>query len=564
MKSRCLVVVSALLTVVFPAAGRTQPLVVGGGSAAGGSWPSIVAISTTASFCGGTLVDRGWVVTAAHCTYQPGSVVPLVPADITVFAGRTNLTISTPESQTVAVSQIVRHPDYVHGTGFRNDLALLRLATPMTLGTLVATSDLPPQTEPIVGPGKVAGWGATFEGSTTPPDALQEATVGLLGDADCGAYGTNFAPGLMTCAGSLAGGVDTCQGDSGGPLVAPGMAGSPLIGITSFGNGCARPGTPGVYTKTSAFRSFVYSTIGLAVPGAPSAVSVTRTSGSATVSWTPPTQPGAKPISGYEIIARGPSNIVTAVASATATSGAVSGLLPNNRYSFGVVASSVVGGSPEVAALPPSSASAPSAPSKARVGLSLSGSTGTWQDTVDPLVVQWQSCDAVGGGCVDVAGAAASTYTPSLADLRRTLRISVTATNASGRTTEVSLPSSLVLPAFTVTKTRAPQVTIGRNNNAVVSLGLTVEARSRISIRVLDPRGRLRPLTRRDSRIDGRVPAAGANRLRGQVKNTSVHTVRVAFAVRRGGTPKTVRIVVVATGVQGERTEATFKVRVPL
>jgi hypothetical protein len=178
--------------------------------------------------------------------------------------------------------------------------------------------------------------------------------------------------------------------------------------------------------------------------------------------------------------------------------------------------------------------------------------------------VQWQSCDGVGGGCADIPGATAPTYTPSLADVARTLRISATATNPSGRTTEVSGPSGLVRPAFVATKTRSPRVRIGRSGTAVAFLGLRVEAGSRLAIRVLDPGGRLRPLIRKDSRIDGRVPVAAANRLSGPVKNTAIHGVRIAFRVRPGRRLKTVRIIVAATSDQGDRTEAVFKVRVPL
>ena len=70
----------------------------------------------------------------------------------------------------------------------------------------------------------------------------------MRGDDYCRTGDSEFDSKLLTCAGYDAGGVDTCQGDSGGPLV----AGGKLIGVTSFGDGCARPGKPGYYVRIGA------------------------------------------------------------------------------------------------------------------------------------------------------------------------------------------------------------------------------------------------------------------------------------------------------------------------
>ena len=71
-------------------------------------------------------------------------------------------------------------------------------------------------------------------------------------DAYCaGAYG-DFDPQTMVCAGFPEGEVDTCQGDSGGPMFARTSAGAlRIMGTTSFGEGCARPGKPGVYARVA-------------------------------------------------------------------------------------------------------------------------------------------------------------------------------------------------------------------------------------------------------------------------------------------------------------------------
>ena len=96
----------------------------------------------------------------------------------------------------------------------------------------------------------IAGWGVTSEGGDAP-DTLQEAQVPITTDAYCdGAY-SDFDASTMVCAGYPQGGVDTCQGDSGGPLFAGGRC---VVGATSFGEGCARPGKPGVYARVGDAR----------------------------------------------------------------------------------------------------------------------------------------------------------------------------------------------------------------------------------------------------------------------------------------------------------------------
>jgi hypothetical protein len=93
----------------------------------------------------------------------------------------------------------------------------------------------------------IVGWGTTSEGGDTP-DTLQEAQVPVTTDADRAAAYSDSKADTMLCAGFPQGGVDTCQGDSGGPLFGHTATGAlKVVGATSFGEGCARPGKPGVY-----------------------------------------------------------------------------------------------------------------------------------------------------------------------------------------------------------------------------------------------------------------------------------------------------------------------------
>jgi secreted trypsin-like serine protease len=149
---------------------------------------------------------------------------------------------------------------YVHrAPGYPNnndDWALIKLAAPVNLPILpVATTAAYNN-----GTFTILGWGAAREGGAQQRYLLK-AQVPFVDDATCGsAYAPNFEGPKMLCAGYSGGGVDTCQGDSGGPMVHRDSAGNWVeVGIVSFGNGCARPGYPGVYTEVSTFASAIAS-----------------------------------------------------------------------------------------------------------------------------------------------------------------------------------------------------------------------------------------------------------------------------------------------------------------
>ena len=107
----------------------------------------------------------------------------------------------------------------------------------------------------------IVGWGTTSEGGSTP-DTLQKAKVPITTDAYCSGAYSDFDANTMVCAGYPNGGVDTCQGDSGGPMFGTNSTGAlRVVGTTSFGEGCARPGKPGVYGRVgdSTLREWIRS-----------------------------------------------------------------------------------------------------------------------------------------------------------------------------------------------------------------------------------------------------------------------------------------------------------------
>ncbi|XP_073502340.1 transmembrane protease serine 9-like [Phyllobates terribilis] len=243
--------------------------VVGGQNADPGEWPWQVSLKYAASIvCGGALISPTWVVSAAHCVdYRNVS-------EFTVILGVLNLTGASPTKVSVAVKQIIIHPIF-EGDGTSGDMALLQLASPATYNSYIQPVTLPYQDQEFPD-GKVCwltGWGQTGEkAKLAAPQTLQEVDLPLINYMDCNkmfqkAFNTslpfNFVKKDMICAGYPEGKKDGCQGDSGGPLVCKNGESWILVGIVSWGIGCARPGNPGVYTKVSNFSSWIQNESGM-------------------------------------------------------------------------------------------------------------------------------------------------------------------------------------------------------------------------------------------------------------------------------------------------------------
>jgi Trypsin len=227
-----------------------EPQIVGGTVATAGEYPWMAQLKFRGRFsCGGSLVARSWVLTAAHCVNGRSA------GDLQIILGDHRRSVTEGTEQTLNVSSVVVHPSYNRAT-LNNDLALLQLASPATLNARVGLVELGtlPGAETML---RVIGWGATSDGGAVS-DRLMKVGVPRVSATDCSAAYPGRITSSMFCAGYPATSTemkDSCQGDSGGPIFHP--VSRRQVGLVSWGTGCARPGLYGVYTNLSGFTPWI-------------------------------------------------------------------------------------------------------------------------------------------------------------------------------------------------------------------------------------------------------------------------------------------------------------------
>ncbi|NOT85215.1 MAG: serine protease [Methylococcaceae bacterium] len=232
-----------------------NPKIIGGAVANSNDWPWVTGLvyrSDITVFCGGSLIAKNWVLTAAHCVNDKVNALD-------VLINRAQLTST--QGERIAVKQIIIHPLFNRKT-LQNDIALLKLAGASNSEPIEVINEFSHQDE--AGQNAIAlGWGNTSTFKKTFPDELQQVILPIISNAECKKRQTTVVDSML-CAGFDEGGKDTCEGDSGGPLIVFDSESQSWqqAGITSFGvSNCAAAGFYGVYTRLQLFKPFIMATI---------------------------------------------------------------------------------------------------------------------------------------------------------------------------------------------------------------------------------------------------------------------------------------------------------------
>ncbi|KAL0859631.1 hypothetical protein ABMA27_010757 [Loxostege sticticalis] len=238
--------------------------IIGGSNTVIENYPFLVQLERDGTqSCGGALLTRRHVLTAAHCFFDNNGN--------RVAASRLRVRVGTTrrgrDGSTRRVSTYVIHSGYNNRT-MDSDIAIIVMASSVTLGSRVGRVRIPlqGQTVPSTAPLVYVGWGSIVETNSVPSSVLQMVQVQKVNFTVCAENYRNvpapngpiYLTSNMICAGRLGvGGADACQGDSGGPL----LQGNTAVGVVSFGLGCGRAQYPGINVRVSAFSNWINATV---------------------------------------------------------------------------------------------------------------------------------------------------------------------------------------------------------------------------------------------------------------------------------------------------------------
>ncbi|XP_030554701.1 trypsin beta [Drosophila novamexicana] len=219
--------------------------IVGGTATTIGSFPWQISLQRNGGHsCGGSIYNSKIIVTAAHCLQSVSA------SSLQIRAGSSYWNSG---GVVVKVASFRNHEGYNANT-MVNDIAIIKLSSALSFTSNIKSIGLASSAPANGASASVSGWGTQSSGSSSIPTQLQYVNVNIVSQSVCGSssygYGSEIKS-TMICA--AASGKDACQGDSGGPLVSGGV----LVGVVSWGYGCAYSNYPGVYADVAVLRNWV-------------------------------------------------------------------------------------------------------------------------------------------------------------------------------------------------------------------------------------------------------------------------------------------------------------------
>ena len=231
--------------------------VVGGTQAAAGQFPwqaGLVFTGGTRTFCGGSVINNLYVLTAAHCTDG------LAASYMQVLLGDLRIGIADAGEQRYSVQQIIKHPQYVDAIQSGWDYALLKVDRQITYSSTVSPICLAQAGQTYAGVAGIAsGFGQVGDSSPQSNWLLYVPLTVWTQDACRGVVGSIIRSTVICAGGSAQGGQGICFGDSGGPLAVQVSGRYHIIGISSFMRPCAHANTPDMFARVTEALSWIQS-----------------------------------------------------------------------------------------------------------------------------------------------------------------------------------------------------------------------------------------------------------------------------------------------------------------